>query len=138
MAGQAATAVPVDAEAEAARVVPAGRVATAVNPANRVSLVSPASPVDNYGRGTAQTMPEPIGDVEKPRVGRDMCARHAPASEGDRGLSSRSAGLQRAIRMLRYPSLEDDYAKAWGEWSASGEDEVWEQTVGDGLRDASR
>jgi hypothetical protein len=40
--------------------------------------------------------------------------------------------------MLRYPSLEDDYAKAWGEWSASGEDEVWEQTVGDGLRDASR
>jgi antitoxin MazE9 len=53
------------------------------------------------------------------------------------GLSSRSAGLQRAIRMLRYPSLEDDYDKAWGEWSASGEDEVWEQTVGDGLRDAS-
>jgi hypothetical protein len=54
------------------------------------------------------------------------------------GLPSRSAGLQRAIRMLRYPSLEDDYDKAWVEWSAAGEEEVWEQTVGDGLRDAPR
>jgi Ribbon-helix-helix protein, copG family len=54
------------------------------------------------------------------------------------GLPSRSAGLQRAIRMLRYPSLEDDYDEAWVEWSVAGEEEVWEQTVGDGLRDAPR
>jgi hypothetical protein len=83
MAGPGAAAVPVDAEAEAAWVVPAGQVATAVNPVNRVSLVSPASPVDNYGQGTAQMMPDPW-NVEIPRVGRDMRAPHAPASEGDR------------------------------------------------------
>jgi hypothetical protein len=39
-AGRAATVVPVDAEAEAARVVPAGQLAAAVNLA---SLVSPAN-----------------------------------------------------------------------------------------------
>lgn len=33
------------------------------------------------------------------------------------GLPSRSAGLQHAIRVLRYPTLEDDYANAWQEWS---------------------
>jgi hypothetical protein len=84
MAGPGAAAVPVDAEAEAAQVVLAGRGATAVNPANRVSLVSPASPVDNCGRGTAQMTPEPTWNVEIPRVGRDTRAPHAPASEGDR------------------------------------------------------
>lgn len=54
------------------------------------------------------------------------------------GLPSRSAGLQRAIRMLRHPSLEDDYDNAWEEWWAAGEQEVWEQAVADGLRDAPR
>jgi metal-responsive CopG/Arc/MetJ family transcriptional regulator len=44
------------------------------------------------------------------------------------GLPSRSAGLQRAIRMLRYPTLEDDY----------GEAEAWEKSVGDGLGNAPR
>ena len=54
------------------------------------------------------------------------------------GLPSRSAGLQRAIQMLRHPSLEDDYANAWTEWATDGEEEVWEQTVSDGLGDAAR
>jgi antitoxin MazE9 len=54
------------------------------------------------------------------------------------GLPSRSAGLQRAVRMLRYPALEDDYDNAWSEWSASGDDEAWENTAGDGLGDATR
>jgi hypothetical protein len=54
------------------------------------------------------------------------------------GLPSRSAGLQRAIRMLRYPTLEDDYDDAWSEWAATGEAEVWEETVGDGLGNAAR
>ena len=35
--------VPVDAEAEAARVVPAGQVAMAVNPVNLASPVNPAN-----------------------------------------------------------------------------------------------
>lgn len=54
------------------------------------------------------------------------------------GLPSRSAGVRRAVRMLRYPALEDDYDNAWAEWSAVGEDEVWENAAGDGLGDATR
>lgn len=54
------------------------------------------------------------------------------------GLRSRSAGVQRAIRMLRYSTLEADYDSAWAEWSAVGEDELWENAGGDGLGDAAR
>jgi Arc/MetJ-type ribon-helix-helix transcriptional regulator len=54
------------------------------------------------------------------------------------GLRSRSAGLQRAIRLLRYPALEDDYENAWTEWSASREDNLWENATGDGLGDVAR
>lgn len=54
------------------------------------------------------------------------------------GLKSRSAALQRAIRMLRHPALEEDYAAAWDEWEASGEEAAWEATAADGLADATR
>ena len=54
------------------------------------------------------------------------------------GLASRSAGLQRAIRMLRYPALEEDYSNAWDEWSATGEDSAWEMVTAAGLGDAAR
>ena len=37
------------------------------------------------------------------------------------GVPSRSAAIQRAIRMLQDPELEDAYAAAWEEWQASGE-----------------
>jgi Arc/MetJ-type ribon-helix-helix transcriptional regulator len=54
------------------------------------------------------------------------------------GLPSRSAGVQRAIRMLRFPTLEEDYGRAWDEWSETGEDDVWDAATGDGLTDAAR
>jgi Arc/MetJ-type ribon-helix-helix transcriptional regulator len=54
------------------------------------------------------------------------------------GLRSRSAALQHAIRLLRHPDLEDDYAAAWEEWRASGEEADWQTTAGDGLADAPR
>jgi len=54
------------------------------------------------------------------------------------GLPSRSAGVQRAIRMLAHPTLEDDYAGAWQEWSDTDQDEPWEKLVGDGLDSAAR
>ncbi|MFZ1179131.1 MAG: ribbon-helix-helix domain-containing protein [Mycobacterium sp.] len=54
------------------------------------------------------------------------------------GLPSRSAAVQRAIRMLRYPALEDDYGHAWAEWSTAGEDDVWENATADGFGDAAR
>jgi hypothetical protein len=54
------------------------------------------------------------------------------------GLPSRSAGLQRAVQMLRYPELEEGYAEAWAQWSANEDAGLWESTVGDGLSDAAR
>jgi Arc/MetJ-type ribon-helix-helix transcriptional regulator len=54
------------------------------------------------------------------------------------GLPSRSAGVQRAIRMLRYPALEDNYGDAWAEWSASDEEPAWDVTTNDGLGDVAR
>jgi Arc/MetJ-type ribon-helix-helix transcriptional regulator len=56
----------------------------------------------------------------------------------EHGLKSRSAALQRAIRMLRHPDLEQDYATAWEEWEASGEEAAWVATAADGLADAAR
>jgi Arc/MetJ-type ribon-helix-helix transcriptional regulator len=49
------------------------------------------------------------------------------------GLPSRSAALREAIRLLRLPELEDDYAAAWDEWAASGDEQMWEAAAADGL-----
>jgi Arc/MetJ-type ribon-helix-helix transcriptional regulator len=54
------------------------------------------------------------------------------------GLASRSAVIRRALHLLRQPALEQDYAEAWEEWSASGEQAAWDPTAGDGLADAAR
>ena len=54
------------------------------------------------------------------------------------GLRSRSAALQHAIRLLRHPHLEQDYAAAWQEWTNSGEQSAWDSTSPDGLSDAAR
>lgn len=54
------------------------------------------------------------------------------------GLPSRSAAVQRAVRMLRLPQLEEDYAAAWEEWQGSGEGSAWSISASDGLSDAPR
>jgi hypothetical protein len=51
----------------------------------------------------------------------------------EQGLDSRSAALQRAVRMLRVSELNAAYASAWDEWDAAGEDEAWDATAADGL-----
>ena len=48
------------------------------------------------------------------------------------GFPSRSAVLQKAVRLLRSSELGGDYAGAWAEWAGSGEAEAWEATAGDG------
>jgi Arc/MetJ-type ribon-helix-helix transcriptional regulator len=53
------------------------------------------------------------------------------------GLPSRSAGLQKAVQLLRHPELEDDYARAWTEWFDE-ESLAWEVATGDGVADAAR
>jgi Arc/MetJ-type ribon-helix-helix transcriptional regulator len=49
------------------------------------------------------------------------------------GYRSRSAVLQRAVRLLRSTELGDAYAEAWTEWAETGEADLWESTSSDGL-----
>ncbi|WP_375001407.1 ribbon-helix-helix domain-containing protein [Aeromicrobium sp. CTD01-1L150] len=54
------------------------------------------------------------------------------------GLPSRSAALRHAVRMLRLPDLEQDYAAAWQEWEESGDAAAWGVTSADGIADVAR
>ena len=54
------------------------------------------------------------------------------------GVASRSAAIQRAIRLLSDPELDAAYAAAWEEWKTTGEAAAWEETTADGLADAAR
>lgn len=49
------------------------------------------------------------------------------------GAGSRSAVLQRAVRLLRASELGPAYADAWQEWESTGNSEVWESVSGDGF-----
>lgn len=52
------------------------------------------------------------------------------------GLESRSAALQKAVRLLRTAELSQAYAAAWEEFDRDGDAELWESTVGDGIEDS--
>jgi antitoxin MazE9 len=52
----------------------------------------------------------------------------------ERGLESRSAAVQQAVRLLRIGELGAAYEVAWDEWAVAGEDKVWDDAVDDGLR----
>ncbi len=54
------------------------------------------------------------------------------------GIRSRSAAIQRAIRLLGQADLDDAYAAAWDEWESSGDAAAWEESTADGLADAPR
>ena len=51
----------------------------------------------------------------------------------EQGLESRSAALHKAVRLLRAAELGASYESAWNEWSAAGDAERWDRTVGDGV-----
>jgi Arc/MetJ-type ribon-helix-helix transcriptional regulator len=51
----------------------------------------------------------------------------------EQGLESRSAALQRAVRLLRAAGLSRAYEAAWAEWTDRGEADAWEPTTVDGL-----
>lgn len=53
------------------------------------------------------------------------------------GLESRSAALQKAVRLLRAAELRDAYAGAWEEFEPNGDAAPWETTVGDGMGDGT-
>ena len=48
-------------------------------------------------------------------------------------ISSRSAALHHAVRLLRASQLEAAYQEAWDDWRDQGENHAWEVTAGDGL-----
>lgn len=50
-----------------------------------------------------------------------------------RGISSRSAAMHKAVRLLRASELGPDYEQAWTEWSQGDDGQVWDVTVNDGL-----
>ena len=49
------------------------------------------------------------------------------------GITSRSAVIHTAVRLLRAAELGASYEEAWEEWSSSGEADAWEATAADGL-----
>jgi Arc/MetJ-type ribon-helix-helix transcriptional regulator len=51
----------------------------------------------------------------------------------EHGFPSRSAAVQRAVRLLRAATLGAAYEAAWGEWEESDDAALWESTSKDGL-----
>jgi Arc/MetJ-type ribon-helix-helix transcriptional regulator len=64
---------------------------------------------------------------------RDQDVQFLDAYVERQGLPSRSAAVQEAIGQLRAAGLGADYAVAGAEWVESGQADLWEQSVGDGL-----
>lgn len=61
----------------------------------------------------------------------DVSFLDAYALEHEHG--SRSAAVQKAVRLLRAAQLEQEYAQAFEEWESSGDAALWDSTSGDGL-----
>lgn len=51
----------------------------------------------------------------------------------ERGMRSRSAAVQDAVRLLRHAGLEAEYAAAGQEWDGSADQTAWESVSGDGI-----
>jgi len=64
----------------------------------------------------------------------DDDVRYLDTYARQRRLGSRSAALQKAVRLLRASELGAEYESAWEEWDRTDEDDAWERVSGDGLR----
>lgn len=51
----------------------------------------------------------------------------------EHGVGSRSAALHKAVDLLRSEQLASAYEDAWDSWSSSGDSEVWDAALADGL-----
>ena len=49
------------------------------------------------------------------------------------GAPSRSAVVQRALRLLRAADLGAAYGEAWAEWESADDASLWDMTAADGL-----
>jgi Arc/MetJ-type ribon-helix-helix transcriptional regulator len=50
----------------------------------------------------------------------------------NQGIGSRSAAVQKAVRLLRASELGPAYEDAWTDWADSDDSELWDAAVGDG------
>ena len=50
------------------------------------------------------------------------------------GFASRSAAVQKAVRLLRVSELGAAYSDAWSEWVDDGDADLWDVTAADGVR----
>ena len=48
-------------------------------------------------------------------------------------MTSRSAVLHKAVRLLKAQELSNDYESAWDEWSESDDGQRWDNALADGL-----
>lgn len=51
----------------------------------------------------------------------------------EHGMASRSAAVQRAIRLLRSSGLSAAYEDAWADWADGEDHDLWEPTAADGV-----
>lgn len=51
-----------------------------------------------------------------------------------RRLDSRSAAVQKAVRLLRASELGSAYEDAWREWAESDDGQLWDAAIDEGLR----
>jgi Arc/MetJ-type ribon-helix-helix transcriptional regulator len=49
------------------------------------------------------------------------------------GISSRSAVVHKAVRLLKASGLGTAYEDAWDEWDESRDASLWDETAADGL-----
>lgn len=63
----------------------------------------------------------------------DADVEYLDAYAHTQGLDSRSAALQKAVRLLRASELGAAYEDAWTDWAQSEDGEVWEAATADGL-----
>ncbi len=63
----------------------------------------------------------------------DADVEYLDAYARTQGLDSRSAALQKAVRLLRASELGAAYEDAWSDWRESEDAELWESAVADGL-----
>ena len=51
----------------------------------------------------------------------------------NQGISSRSAVVHKAVRLLKANELGAAYQDAWETWSRDGDADLWDTTVSDGM-----
>jgi Arc/MetJ-type ribon-helix-helix transcriptional regulator len=63
----------------------------------------------------------------------DADVEYLDAYAETQGLSSRSAALQKAVRLLRASELGAAYEEAWTEWAENEESTLWDEATADGV-----